>query len=708
MWISGGSRLSLCFIAVAMSVAAGISPSLLPAQSDSSATTLKPVIVTVTRGSGRTVLGSPFAITIAEPDSARPGQRRAAIDETLALIPGITAVNRSNPAQDARLSIRGFGARSAFGVRGIRVLRDGMPVTLPDGQTPLDYVSLESIGRVEVLRGAASALYGNASGGVIDLRSREPSLSPFSLDARQWLGSNSLARSVLAASGTLGEVGYIGDLAHSRSDGARAHSDQRSTTGFARGTLRAGAMEYSLSAMGLVNPSAKNPGALTLEEMRADPGMADALSVRRNARKSVNQIQIGASAVRSAAATDFSVSVFGGARSLDNPLTFAVVEVGRHSWGTSGLVRARRTLLGLAHSLAAGFDTQAQNDLRRNFAACADTVVATSPTATCPDPGNDRGIVTLDQRELISSVGLFVSDEVALHDRVTLTAGVRGDRVRFEVEDRLVNAASSDDSGVRSLNAISPVAGIVARVAATHSIYANVSTAFETPTATELGNREDGSAGINPALDPQRSITAEAGAKGWIGTTLRYDLSVFRTRVRDELIPFEIPGSNGRRYFRNAGRTNRSGAELGADFSFEPVTLMVAYAWSRFRFDDYRVGTEDFGGNEIPGIPASRLQSALRFARGPAFVLIENEYAGRSWLDDANTVRADPYSVTGIRLGIAPLRGNPRLSVTTGIQNVFDRTYAASLAVNAARGKFFEPAPPRSFYAGLTVGGLGR
>jgi iron complex outermembrane receptor protein len=148
------------------------------AQQDSAVTTLKPVVVTVTRGSGRTVLGSPFAISILEPDSSRPGQRHTSFDETISLIPGVASVNRSNPAQDPRLSIRGFGARSAFGVRGVRVLRDGIPVTLPDGQTPLDYVSLESVGRVEVLRGAASALYGNAGGGVVDIREKPASMFP--------------------------------------------------------------------------------------------------------------------------------------------------------------------------------------------------------------------------------------------------------------------------------------------------------------------------------------------------------------------------------------------------------------------------------------------------------------------------------------------------------------------------------------------------
>ena len=155
------------------------------AQGDTAVATLKPVVVTVTRGSGRTILGSPFAISVVQPDSSRPGQRHTGVDETLALIPGVTSVSRNNPAQDPRLSIRGFGARSAFGVRGVRVLRDGIPITLPDGQTPLDYVSLESVGHVEVLRGAASALYGNASGGVVDLRSRAPSTTLFDAEARQ-------------------------------------------------------------------------------------------------------------------------------------------------------------------------------------------------------------------------------------------------------------------------------------------------------------------------------------------------------------------------------------------------------------------------------------------------------------------------------------------------------------------------------------------
>src|SRR5688572_19847427 len=423
----------------------------IQSQQDSTPVRLDTVVVTVTRTTGRSVLGSPFAVSIVQPDSARPGQRHAAIDESLALIPGLTAINRNNPSQDARISIRGFGARSAFGVRGVRVIRDGMPLTLPDGQTPIDYLSMESVGRIEIMRGAASALYGNASGGVIDIRTAAPASSPFSADAKQWGGSHRSFRTVVGASGTVGHGYYVADVARTQSDGERDHSRQRSTTGFLRSGLSLAGTSYAVTAMALDNPLAQNPGALTIEEMEADRSIADPPSVRRKARKAVKQLQVGLSAERPIGNGDISISGFGGARSLDNPLTFAVVEVGRHTYGAATTFRQSADAVGLRHNLVAGVDLQWQNDLRRNYAACADTVVVLTPTATCPDPPNERGIVTLDQRELVSSAGVYVSDEVDVGERVSLTAGVRGDKIRFTVRDRLVTSSNPDDSGRRTL-----------------------------------------------------------------------------------------------------------------------------------------------------------------------------------------------------------------------------------------------------------------
>src|SRR5712672_4219132 len=188
---------------------------------DTAATRLEPVVVEVGRGAHRSPLELPFAVTVQTPDSMRPGQRHLSLDETLWLIPGLSVSNRNNPSQDPRISIRGFGARSAFGVRGIRVLRDGIPLTLPDGQTPVDYLDLESVGRVEVMRGSASSLYGNAGGGVVDLRTSDPPAVPVSGAARIWSGGFDTRRLAAKAGGMTDGFAYQANVARTESDGYR-------------------------------------------------------------------------------------------------------------------------------------------------------------------------------------------------------------------------------------------------------------------------------------------------------------------------------------------------------------------------------------------------------------------------------------------------------------------------------------------------------
>src|SRR5687768_3693988 len=254
-------------------------------------------------------------------------------------------------------------------------------------------------------------------------------------------------------------------------------------------------------------------------------------------------------------------------------------------------------LLGAAHRFTAGAELQVQNDSRLNFANCNDIPPPTTPTATCPDVSAERGVVTLDQRELVSSTGAYLRDEVRLGERYILSGAVRADRIRFEVRDRLIGGANPDDSGERTLGAISPMLGLLALLSPTHSAYANVSSAFETPTATELGNQPSGAAGINRELKPQRSLTYETGIKGVAPIGVHYNAAVFATRVVDELIPFDIPASNGRRYFRNAGRTSRRGVELGVAAASGPLELAAAYTYADYRFKDFTVETTQYAGN---------------------------------------------------------------------------------------------------------------
>jgi iron complex outermembrane receptor protein len=360
-------------------------------------------------------------------------------------------------------------------------------------------------------------------------------------------------------------------------------------------------------------------------------------------------------------------------------------------------------VFGLDHRLSAGIDAQFQDDDRRNFANCNNSPPLTTPTATCPTVGRERGVVQLDQRERVSGYGPYLRDEIAFLERYRLTLGARADYVRFRIDDHLITSTNPDDSGDRRLHAVSPLVGVVARLGAQHSAYVSVSTAFETPTATELANKPDGSAGINPTLDPQYATTAEAGVKGLVGGRVRYDASLFTTRVRDELIPFEVPGGAGRRYYRNAGSTRRRGAELGLTASLGVATVGASYSYSDFFFRDYVAGTSDFGGNRIPGVPIQQLQGYATVARRGWFVTLEGQTQGGMYMDDANTLRSAAWEVVNARTGGRIALGNVAFTPTLSVANLFDRAYAGSIVVNAAAGRYYEPAPGRTVYAGVSI-----
>jgi iron complex outermembrane recepter protein len=672
---------------------------------DTTVTRLAPVVVELGRGTHGSPLDLPFAVSVQTPDSSRPGQRHLSLDETLSLIPGLSVSNRNNPSQDPRISIRGFGARSAFGVRGIRVLRDGLPLTLPDGQTPVDYMDLESVGRVEVMRGSASSLYGNAGGGVVDIRTSDPLPVPVSGEARLSTGAFRTRRFVAKSGGTAGGFSYQGNVARVESDGYREYSRQRTTNGFGRLSLDAGGGSYALEWLGLKTPLAQNPGSLTRAQFDADPRMADPLSIRKAARKEVTQSQLGLTGRHNFTLGEVEASAYAGTRSLSNPLTFGIVDVGRTISGGNVRATLPLSLLGEDHRLTAGTELQLQNDLRLNYTNCNNIPPPTVPTATCPDPANERGSVTLNQRELISSIGSYLRDEMALGDRYTLTGAARTDAVRFEVRDRLINATNPDDSGRRLLHAISPMVGLLARLSPLQSAYANISSAFETPTATELGNQPSGAAGINQDLKPQRSITYEAGLKGIRTAGWQYSAAVFATRVQDELIPYDIPASGGRRYYRNAGRTSRRGIELGTGLTAGALDLGGAYTYANYRFVDFTVDTAHYAGNRIPGIPRQTLQASAALRSGVGTLVAEATLADRMFVNDANSESSPGYAIVNARLVSIASMGLSAAEITLGVQNIFNRRYVSSVNVNAAGGKFYEPGSQRAVYVGVSLTG---
>ena len=664
-----------------------------------------PPVVTVTRDIGRSALEVPYAISETRPDSARPGQAHLLAEQTLFLLPGVTVANRTNPSQDTRISIRGFGARSQFGVRSVRILRDGMPLTLPDGQTPIDYLDLESVGRVEAIRGAASALYGNAGGGVIDLRSAVPPLMPVAGQLRSWIGDYGTRRVTGVVGGSTDAMFYQANVGHTLADNFRLYSKQELTNGYARaGTTLAGT-DFVLQGMGLDMPTAQNPGALTVSQL-GNPQLPDSASVRKLARKAVKQFQLGLSAthpLEDARGGELFGQVYGGTRELYNPLTFAVVDVGRVQYGGSLRATLPMTLL-VRQRISIGADAAMQNDLRKNWANC-NAVFTVS--GNCPTLPNEKGVLQLDQREIVSSVGPYLRDEFAVGDRVNLSGGVRADLVRFQLQDHFL-ADGRDDSGTRLLHAVSPMVGGVVKLGSVSALYANIGSAFETPTTTELGNQPNGNAGLNYDLKPQYSTTYETGLKGLLLSRLQYDLALFDTEVRDELIPFEVPNGNGRTYYRNAGRTRRNGVELSGGTEVGDLALTAAYTYSHFRFRDFVSNATQLAGNVIPGIPEQQMEASATWRLSSLFATVEGLAKSAVYVDDANSARAAGFTVYNVRVGADGLGRMVWLTPVVSVQNLFNRNYVGSVAINAAgtptTAKFYEPGAGRTLLVGLSVG----
>jgi iron complex outermembrane receptor protein len=644
-------------------------------------------------------LRAPFAVsatTSAEVRRARPG---LGLDEALRAVPGVQADNRFNAALGEKLSIRGFGARTQFGVRGVRVLVDGVPATMPDGQTTLNHVELGALEGAEVVRGPASALYGNAAGGVLQLSSEPAPDAALGQRVRVVGGSDGLTRLQSTTGGRTADGRGDWLLSAGRLDyqGFRAFSEQRSTRVLARAgwTGAPGALRATFA---WVDYDAENPGALADTARRRDPTQAFANNVRQRTGETGRHGQLGLSWQRALGPGTLDASAYGLARRLDNPIPVRVVALAR----TAGGGRAAYTvgLGGPAASapvrLSVGGEWQRQRDDRQNFT-------------------NAQGVAgtrVLDQLERVTNAAAFAQATATVGARTTLLAGLRHDRVRFAAEDRLIAAGDPDDSGTRTMQATSPSVGVNVALARGVHAYANAAYSFETPTTTELANRPTGAGGFNPGLEPQRARSVEAGvnAARALGASLAgsVQLAVFRARIADALQPFEVPGAAGRQFFRNAGQSEHRGVEAGATLAVGPsLSLRASFTALDARFRRYLVGDSSFAGRRVPGVAPRRAELVLAWL-GPreSLVALEQRAQSATATDDANRGRSPGWLVTGARAQAPAIRlAGVSLAPFAGVTNLFDVRWDAAVNVNAAGARYYEPGSPRAVYVGADVSG---
>lgn len=667
-------------------------PASLFAQKADSSVRLPELQVTVTRTPtplSRVVGG----VTVLDSIQLHRNQLAPTLDDALAWVPGLVISNRWNYSLDQRLAIRGFGARANFGWRGVKVLIDGIPQTLPDGQSQLNHLDLSQVTRLEVLRGAASAEYGNAAGGVLSFTTTGLTAgNSFSAGAETGsFGSRRLLTNLSARQGN-----WSGSLGASwfSTDGFRQHSgaEQRRLNG-ALSWIASGNSTLTLRVALASDPQADNPGALTLAELNARRDSAAANNILRNAGKEVTQSQVSLSYHREAGNLILDASAWRLARDLDNPLAAPVPPPTGATLGTwvgierlAGGGRTSLTWVGRDLNLTAGADFQISRDDRTNERARS---------------GVPTGITLVNQTERVREFGPFIRADWSLTNQLRLSGAARRDEVSFRVIDHLPGPGNG--SGSRNMSATSGSMGLGYDPSPTLASWLSLGTSFETPTTTELANQPSGETGINRSLNPQRSRSAELGVRMQRGS-FSAELAGWLISTRDAIVP--AAEVSGRTYYQNAGQTNTHGLEGSLHWQAAPtLELLGTVTWTRARFGDYYSVSDGISLNHhtLAGLPEWNGRVGVRGSLGRFTFDVDQSLRSGFYADDKNTIMVDGpgMGLTGVRLSWQKQFSMGNLAAYAAIFNLFDRQYVGSVTINGMGGRVFEPSPGRAFTLGV-------
>ncbi|MEP6770178.1 MAG: TonB-dependent receptor [Polaromonas sp.] len=680
------------------------------------AQSLAPVTVTATR-TELPPFDVPASVDVLDGERLRAdGRAQLNLSESLALTPGVLARDRQNQAQDLQLSVRGFGARSTFGVRGVRMYVDGIPATMPDGQGQLSHIDIGSVERVEILRGPFSSLYGNSSGGVMQVFT-ERGEGPLTLTPSVAFGSDGFYRSGLKATGSSGSLGYVLNASRFGTDGYRDHSAATRDIGNARfDWALEGGRELMLVA-NHVDITADDPLGLSRAQFDTAPQSADASATQFNTRKTVRQTQLGLVYVHPLGSGDqLRAMVYQGDRQTVQyqAIPVAVQASPLHPGGVIDLARryggidlrwtGQTQLAQRPLELVAGLSYDALREQRRGLQNFSGTTLGV------------MGALRRDEINRASSLDPYAQASWKIAPRWTLLAGVRHSTVRFESNDQYVAGPNGNDSGNAKYSATLPVAGVQFAPSDNLRWYATAGKGFETPTLNEVAYRANGGTGLNFDVRPSRSNNAEAGVK-WRspqGNTTRFEsaAAVFQTDTQDEIVTQTNVG--GRSTFQNAGATRRKGLELSSSVKWSGHwQAQLAYTWLDARYrDGFATCTASPcstpnvavpAGNRIPGIARSSLalEAGWRPPQGWR-AGVELRYLGSVPVNDSNTDAAASYVTAAAHAGYVLQTGGWRVAATVRVDNLTNKKYAGSVIVNEGNGRYFEPAAGRTWLVSVT------
>ncbi|MCL4801724.1 MAG: TonB-dependent receptor [Burkholderiales bacterium] len=691
-----GTRRCVAPPAAALALASpGMAADALAQQPAGRPPTLPAVVVTATRDA-QSSFDLPMAIDAVGRERIREHGWQVNVSESLGRLPGVAVQNRETYSQEQQVSVRGFGARAQFGVRGVKLLADGIPAGAPDGQGGAGLFDLGSADRIEVLRGPFSALYGNHSGGVVQVFTEDGPARP-TLTPSIALGSYASRRVGLKFGGSWGPTNAIASVSRFDTDGYRQWSGARKDQ--LNGKLRydgasGGAWTFVVNA--LDQPENLDPLGLTAAQMAQDRRQANPAALAFATRRSLRNVQAGAVHERPLGGRDTLRAVaYLGERANEQYLAFSgagptssggVSVFDRAFWG-AGLRWTRRTE---ALSLTAGVDYERADDHRTGFV-------------------NDNGVkgaLRRDEDNTVWQAGAYVQGESRPAPGWSVHAGLRYSRVEFRSRDRYIIGPNPDDSGEAAYADWTPAVGVVYRVSSRVNLYANLGRSFETPTFIELAYRPGGATGLNFDLRPSVSRHAEGGVKALVADDGELTAAVFDIDTRDEIVVDTNVG--GRTTYRNAGATRRRGVELAYAARLPgDVAVYLSATWLDAKFSDAFVGSAGpvAAGNRLPGVPGYTVAAEAAWRHAPTGFRtgVEARWNGKVWVDDRNTEAAADYLVANLHAGFEQRAGRWRLRQFVRVDNLLGRRYVGAVYVNDGNGRYYAPAPEHAYLVGVSV-----
>lgn len=655
-------------------------------------------------------LDTPAAVSVVNGDEMRQAAPRVNLSESLGAVPGLQVQNRQNYAQDLQLSIRGFGSRSTYGVRGLRIYVDGIPATMPDGQGQTSNIDIGSVDTIEVLRGPFSALYGNSSGGVINVTSQTGTQPP-TVEASSYYGSFGTWHYGMKATGAVGDGSHAGDVDYTVSTnrftthGYRDHSGARKNLANARLGVRINDVSKLTLLLNSVDIKANDAGGLTADEWRDNPRQSPR-GDQYNTRKNTRQTQAGLRYERQLSAQDdLSVMMYAGEREttqfqsiprapqLKPSHAGGVIDLTRHYQGIDTRLTHRGELL-VPVTLTAGLDYENMSERRKGY----ENFVMVNGA---PQYG-EQGALRRNERNLMWNVDPYLQTQWQLTDKLSLDAGVRYSSVWFDSNDYYITPGNGDDSGDASYHKWLPAGSLKYALTDAWNVYLSAGRGFETPTINELSYRSDNQSGLNFGLKPSTNDTVEIGSKTRIGNGL-FTAALFQTNTDNEIVVDSSSG--GRTSYKHAGKTRRQGMELGLDQQFgESWRLKAAWTWLDATYRTNVCDDASCNGNRIPGI--ARNMGYASFGYQPEqgwYAGSDIRYMSDIMANDENTAKAPSWTVVGLTTGYKWSYGRMDMDLFGRIDNLFDREYVGSVIVNESNGRYYEPAPGRNYGIGLNL-----